>query len=47
MQAVMIGKNGITLDYARAWRICSSGKDKRLLNIGQIGLGQHDYSYIE
>lgn len=40
-------KNCITLDCATACRGCSSGKDKRLFNVGQIQLGQRDYNFIE
>lgn len=47
MKAITFGKNGITLDCATACSVCSSGKDKRLFNVGQIDLGQHDYSFIE
>lgn len=47
MKAIMFRKSGITLDCATACRGCSSGKDKRLFNVGQIQLGQRDYSLIE
>jgi len=47
MKAIMFRKNGTTLDCATACRVCSIGKDKRLFNVGQIDLQQHDYSFIE